>query len=80
MLIAKCKKNIDPWGDKETDLVVGEEYEVERIEMGQSSTSIELKGKNFYYNSVMFDFYEDGKEIDIYSDERYNPYLRRLSE
>lgn len=80
MLIAKCKKNIDPRGDKETDLVIGEEYEVERVEMGQSSTSIELKGKDFCYNSVMFDFYEEGKEIDIYRDERYNPYLRRLSE
>jgi hypothetical protein len=79
MLIAKCKKNIDPWGDKETDLVVGEENEVERVEMGQSSTSIELKGKSLCYNSVIFDFYEDGKEMDIYSDERYNSYLRGLN-
>jgi hypothetical protein len=80
MLIAKCKKNIDPWGDKETDLVVDREYVVERVDMGQSYTTLKLLGKDFYYNSVMFDFYEEDKEIDIYSDERYNPYLRRLSE
>lgn len=79
MLIAKCKKNIDPWGNKQTSLVVGQIYNVENVVMGRWHTDIYLKGRKDNYNSVMFDFYEDGKEIDIYSDERYNPYLRRLN-
>lgn len=57
------------------DLEVGKEYEVESIEMGQSYTSIFLKNRKGSYNSVIFEFYEDGKELDIYSDERFNPYI-----
>lgn len=75
MIIAKCIKNIDPWGDKKTDLEVGKEYEVERVSMGGSYTSIFLVGKRGSYNSVMFEFYENGKELDIYKDKRFNPYL-----
>lgn len=75
MITAKCIKNIDPWGNKETDLEVGKEYEVEYISMGGSYTSIYLVGKIHSYNSVMFEFYEDGEELDIYKDERFNPYL-----
>ena len=74
MLIAKCKNNIDPWGDKETDLVVGCSYEVKKIDMGQSYTSIMLVGNPSSYNSVLFDFFENRKKIDIYRDKRFNPY------
>lgn len=77
MVKAKCIKNIDPWGDKPTDLIVGEMYEVESVSMGQSYTDVYLVGKNSGYNSVMFEFYEDGKSLDIYSDARFNPYIRR---
>ena len=74
MLIAKCKKNIDPWGDIQTDLVVGVSYEVKKIDMGQSYTSIKLVGNPSSYNSVLFDFFENRKKIDIYRDKRFNPY------
>lgn len=57
------------------DLEVGKDYEVERVDMGQSYTSITLKDRKGSYNSVIFEFYEDGKELDIYSDDRFNPYL-----
>ena len=48
--------------------------------MGSYKTDILLKGfndwdSNSWFNSVCFEFYENGKEIDIYSDERFNPYL-----
>lgn len=58
---------------KKHDLEVGKFYNVESISMGQSYTSIGIDGK--IYNSVLFEFYENGKEIDIYNDKRFNPYL-----
>lgn len=75
MIIAKCIKNIDPWGDRQTDLEVGKEYEVKGISMGGSRTSIYLVEKRYSYNSIMFEFYENGKPINIYKDRRFNPYL-----
>jgi hypothetical protein len=52
------------------------EYEVDRIEMGQSHTSVYLKEFSRPFNSVLFDFYEDGTEINIFKDCRFNPYIR----
>jgi uncharacterized protein (DUF4213/DUF364 family) len=57
------------------ELVVGQEYEVEDVSMGQSYTSIFLKGYTGVFNSVQFDFYENGKPHDIFRDSRYNPYM-----
>lgn len=55
---------------------VGEKYEVSFIDMGGSSTSIELVAyPNKTFNSVFFEFEEGGKELDIYEDKRFNPYL-----
>lgn len=59
-----------------TQLEVGKEYHVERVNMGQSSTDIHLSGFGGSFNSVQFDFFEDGKPIDIYRSPKYNPYLR----
>ena len=60
-----------------TQLDVGKEYPVECVNMGQSSTYIALSGFSGYYNSVQFDFFEDGKPIDIYRSPKYNPYMRK---
>lgn len=57
-------------------LVPGEMYEVADIEMGSSRTNVYLKGYEKYFNSVHFEFYEDGKEIDIYNSPKYNIWLR----
>ena len=58
-------------GFKEED-----KFEVEYIDMGGSSTSIYLKDfPNQSFNSVFFEFKEDGEELDIYDDTRFNPYL-----
>ena len=56
-------------------LKVGEEYEVEDVLMGQSHTTVYLVGFNYPFNSVHFDFFEDGKEIDIFTSPKYNLYL-----
>lgn len=53
---------------------LGDKIEVEDINMSQSSTSIKLKDHG-WFNSVFFDFEENGEELDIYSDSRFNPYL-----
>lgn len=50
-------------------------YEVYHIDMGQSHTHISLVGIEGSFNSVNFEFYEDNKLIDIFSDKRFNPYL-----
>lgn len=77
MLKAKCIQESDDsckgWLDH--DLEVGKEYDVDSISMGSSFTRVYLKDKLTGYNSIFFKFYENGKEIDIYSDKRYNPYL-----
>ena len=56
-------------------LVEGKEYGVKDVLMGQSRTTILLADVDGVFNSVHFDFFEDGKEIDIYSSPKYNPYL-----
>lgn len=60
-----------------TELEVGKEYSVMDLDMGQSHTSIWLYGFNSSFNSVQFDFYEDGEPIDIYRSPKYNPYIRK---
>lgn len=55
---------------------VGDKYEVSCIDMGGSSTAIELvEYPNKTFNSVFFQFEEDGEGLDIYDDKRFNPYL-----
>lgn len=54
----------------------GDKFEVEYIDMDGSSTRIYLKDfPNQSFNSVFFEFEEDGEELDIYDDTRFNPYL-----
>lgn len=57
------------------DLEVGKLYEVKDIYMGQSSTSVSLKERNKCYNSVYLEFYENDRIINIFEDERFNPYI-----
>ena len=57
-------------------LRLNQEYKVEYISMGQSYTTVYLVGFWQAFNSVHFDFFEDGKEIDIFRSSKYNPYLR----
>lgn len=59
---------------KKTGLKVGEKYEVEDLSMGGFHTSIFLKDIDGAFNSVQFEFEEDGKPIDIYDSPEYNPY------
>lgn len=57
-------------------LKVGDKFEVEYISMGQSSTKVTLKDfTEDCFSSVFFRFEEDGKDLDIFKDERFNPYL-----
>lgn len=77
MLKAIVKTNLDPCSDSVLEeLHIGEEIPVEEVWMGSSSTHIALKGHLGCFNSIMFDFEEDGKPINIYQDPRYNPYLK----
>ena len=76
-IYAKCVRKSDPDCSWIThDLVVGKLYEVDDIQMGQIYTDIFLKGKDLSYNSIIFEFYENGEKIDIYRDKRFNPYIR----
>lgn len=53
----------------------GEKYTVERIHMGQSSTSIELVDIRGLFNSIHFEFYIGDKKVDIYRSALFNHYL-----
>ena len=46
-------------------LEVGKLYDLEDLCIGGSYTKIWLEGFEDSFNSVMFDFYRDGEEIDI---------------
>lgn len=70
--IQKSNKDIDLL---EHDLDVDKLYEVEKISMGQSYTSVYLKNNNKSYNSIYLEFYENNKIIDIFKDSRFNPYI-----
>ena len=76
MLTVKCINNINPITDEvEKEIQIGEAYEVSSIDMGQSRTYVVLVGIDNWFNSVYFEFFEDGEPINIFNDERYNPYL-----
>ena len=79
MLYAKFMYPDNGWDSdveyaKKVSLKVGEKYEVEYLSMGQSNTSVYLKDVKGVFNSVQFDFEEDGKLISIYDSPKYNPY------
>ena len=77
MVIAKVINNIDPFSEiKYKGLIKGKEYPVKSIDMSLSFTLVELTGIFYLINSVCLKFFENGKEIDIYSDKRFNPYLK----
>lgn len=60
-------------------LKLDEKYEVELVNMGQSSTSIKLKWFSVPFNSVHFEFSnEDGTPTDIFDRGDTNPYLRMM--
>lgn len=61
---------------REVGLEVGRKYEVRDIDMGNWYTKVWLEGYSRAFNSVHFEFYEDGKEIDIYNSPKYNIWLR----
>lgn len=61
---------------KKNNIKIGDKFEVEDVSMGQSNTSITLKGFKDVFNSVNFRFEdESGDVINIYDNPRYNPYL-----
>lgn len=58
-------------------LMEGKTYLVEAIEMDRSSTKIYLKDfPDNFFNSVNFEYYEDGERINIYKNPKYNPFMR----
>lgn len=60
---------------KKSGMVVGTEYPVSSISMDQSHTSVYLDGFSGAFNSVHFEFFEDGRSLNIFQDSRFNPYI-----
>jgi len=60
---------------KKAGLVVGSDYPVSNISVGQSYTNVSLENFPGTFNSVQFEFYEDGEPINIFRDRRFNPYI-----
>ena len=68
----KCIKNIEPMSGKLEILNIGQWYIMEEISIGQSRSSVKVDGK--WYNSILFEYYNDFmKEFDVYHSE-YSPY------
>ena len=65
----------DRW-NADTKLELGKEYRVRKVDMSPFHTDIQLAEIDGKFNSVLFDFYEDGKPINIYRSAKYNPYGR----
>lgn len=70
-IMARCKHIYDTWrGITHWELTPGEKYHVTHTRMSSDYTYVTLEGRDKTYNSVCFEFLIDGKEHDIYSDER----------
>lgn len=54
--------------EKETSLMVGEQYIVELAVIFSSRTIIKLKGKDRLFNSVLFNFYVNEKPFSLIGD------------
>lgn len=65
---------------EEKGLVEGTDYPVRDISVGQSHTSVYLENFPGVFNSVQFEFFEDGEPLDIFRDRRFNPYMGRACE
>ena len=52
---------------------IDDEFEVDNISVGGWHTDVSLKGGS-YFNSCSFEFYADGKPLNVYSDERLQKY------
>lgn len=72
-MLAKVVRQADQF--VKHDLVVGDVYHVDFIDMDRWYTDIYIAGKPSPYNSVIFEFYENGDPIDIYNDPKYNPFM-----
>ena len=63
---------------KNQRLVVGNRYEVDSIVIGSYFTEVWLKGFQYYFNSVQFEFEdENGKPVDIFTHPRSTHEYRR---
>ena len=68
---AVCNDIYDIWSGEVYDcLKEGQTYKVARILMTTDFTKVFFDGYEGSFNSVNFDFFIDGKEHDIYEDER----------
>lgn len=59
----------------EAGLKLGDRFTVKNISMGQSHTSVHLNEHTGGFNSIYFTFEENGHPINIYRDDRFNPYI-----
>lgn len=76
-MIVKINMNLPIYAFPKNDHYVlpKEKIEVDEISMGQSHTNIKLKGHEWVYNSVHFDFYLGNRKIDIYKSGLINNYM-----
>lgn len=74
MITAKCIKNEGDWCNY-PELELDKEYQVDRISVGQSCSYAILSGMTRCFNTVCFEFYEDGKPLNFLRDKRFNLYL-----
>ena len=66
LLVGKCIMEAE-------DLKLGQYYIIEEINVGQSHSSVVVKGRSF--NSICFEYFDQNKEeVNIY--EEYSPYKR----
>lgn len=64
----ECGTDADIDWAKNVGLAKGMMYDVESVDMSQSVTYIKITGYKNPFNSIQFDFFEDGKPLDIYRD------------
>lgn len=78
MIIAKFNHpNAGYNGDGEETLhflKVGGKYTLDHVSMGQSYTTVWINGCDRGFNSVLFDFYENGKKVELQDYPEFNPY------
>ena len=71
-----CGYEYDRKKAEEAGFKIGDRFKVKHVSMGQSHTTVTLEEFKSGFNSVFFEFEEDGEPLDIYRDARFNPYIR----
>lgn len=71
-----CGYQYDRDRAEKAGLKIGDRYKLQGVSMGQSHTTVTLEDLGAGFNSIFFEYEENGEPLNIYNDARFNPYIK----